>query len=67
MTPRRESSQFRAQEKHLVEIQELEARRKAMYDTSTFESLEEYAYLFSNRKVVSGRNIDFIQLRDFVF
>ena len=73
MTPRRETGTSRAQGKRLAEpsqLEQTEARRKARYDTTLFSSDEDYQHYnqkSAQRKVVSGRSVNFSQLQHFGF
>ncbi|RVW16178.1 Retrovirus-related Pol polyprotein from transposon RE1 [Vitis vinifera] len=68
MAPRKEMGTSRAQGKRPVEPsqpEQTEARRKARFDTALFSSNEDYQRYkqkFAQRKVVSGRNVNFSQL-----
>ncbi|RVW39153.1 hypothetical protein CK203_078179 [Vitis vinifera] len=71
--PRQETGTFRAQGKRLAEPsqpEQTEARRKARYDTTLFNSIEDYQRYkqkFAQRKVVLGRSVNFSQLQHFGF
>ena len=73
MAPRRETATSRAQGKCLAEPSQptqMEARRKARFDTTLFSSVEDYQRYkqkFAQRKVVPRRSINFSQLRHFRF
>ncbi|KAL6328438.1 hypothetical protein AAG906_038313 [Vitis piasezkii] len=73
MVLRRETVASRAQGKRPTEPSQpdqMEARRKARYDTTLFNFVEEYQRYkqkFSERKVVLGRSINFSQLQYFGF
>ena len=73
MAPRRESAASKAQGKRPAEPSQpdqSEARRKARYDTALFASVEDYQRYkqkFAQKKVVTGRSINFSQLQYFRF
>ena len=73
MTPRRETGTSRAQGKRPTESsqpKQTKARRKARHDTTLFSSIEDYwryKQKFTQRKVVSGRSVNFSQLQYFGF
>ena len=73
MAPRRETSAFRAQGKRPAELSQptqTEARRKARFDTTLFNTVENYQRYkqkLAQRKVVPERSINFSQLQHFKF
>ena len=73
MAPKRETGTSKAQGKRPAEPsqpEQMEARQKARYDTTLFNSVEyyqRYKQKFAQRKVVPGRSINFSQLQHFRF
>ena len=73
MALKRETNASRAQGKRPTEPSQpdqMEANRKARYETTLFSSVEEYQRYkqkFAQRKVVPGRSINFSQLQYFGF
>ena len=73
MALRRETNASKAQGKRPTEPSQpdqMEANRKARYETTLFSSVEEYQRYkqkFAQRKVVPGRSINFSQLQYFGF
>ena len=73
MAPRRETGTSKAQGKRLAkpsQPEQMEAHRKARFDTTLFSSNEDYQHYkqkFAQRKVVPRRSVNFSQLQHFGF
>ena len=70
MAPRRDTSKAQGKRPAESPAPEAEVRRKARFDTSSFvtaEAYKRYRDLFITRKVIPGRDIDFVQMRQFGF